>query len=170
MHDDVDPTGAGRQAQVDGGARAGADLVGHIGARVLHALLPGRRMRLSARIVKCGTSRYNIWNRDGRPRGSTPITAIEITVHPPALPSAQGPSRALSGRWGQVCRLLAEYSNQAMHTRDIARHLGLSPPRRPLSSLTAQLCYWARNGRLIRTAPSTYKITLPDALKPPTGP
>ncbi|GAA2280503.1 hypothetical protein GCM10010430_78080 [Kitasatospora cystarginea] len=30
-----------------------------IGARVLHALLPGRRMRLSTHIVKCGTLRYN---------------------------------------------------------------------------------------------------------------
>ncbi|MFD3680382.1 hypothetical protein [Streptomyces sp. NPDC058613] len=143
------------------------DLVGNIGARVLHALLPGRRIRLSARIVKCGTSRYNMWNRDGRPRGSTPITAIEITVHPPVLPSAQDPSRALSGRWGQVCQLLATNSNQAMHTRDIAQRLGLPASGRPLSSLTAQLCYWARNGRLIRTAPSTYKITLPDALTPP---
>ncbi|MEV2231701.1 transposase domain-containing protein [Streptomyces phaeochromogenes] len=146
------------------------DLVGHIGARVLLSLLPGRRMRLSARIVKCGTSRYNIWNRDGRPRDSTPITAIEITVHPPALPSPQDPSLGLSGRWGQVCQLLAANSNQAMHTRDIARHLGFPTSERPLSSITAQLCYWARNGRLIRTAPNTYKITLPDALTPPKGP
>ncbi|WP_406405150.1 IS4 family transposase [Streptomyces sp. NBC_00879] len=152
------------------GPSSRSDLVGHIGARVLLALLPGRRMRLSARIVKCGTSRYNIWNRDGRPRASTPITAIEINVHPPALPSTQDPSRALSGRWGQVCQLLAANSNQAMHTRDIARHLGLPTSGRPLSSLTAQLCYWARNDRLIRTAPSTYKITLPEALTPPTGP
>jgi hypothetical protein len=72
-------------------------------------------------------------------------------VHPPALPSTQDPSRALSGRWGQVCQLLAANSNQAMHTRDIARHLGLPSSGRPLSSLTAQLCYWARNDRL--TAP-----------------
>ncbi|MEU4346272.1 hypothetical protein [Streptomyces sp. NPDC023838] len=70
---------------------------------------------------------------------------------------------------GNDVRLLAENSNQAMHTRDIARHLGLPTSGRPLSSLTAQLCYWARNGRLIRTAPSTYKITLPDALTPPKG-
>ncbi|MEU1601514.1 hypothetical protein ABZ468_55010 [Streptomyces sp. NPDC005708] len=56
------------------GPSSRSDLVGHIGARVLHALLPGRRMRLSA-----------------------------------------------------------------------------------------------RNGRLIRTAPNTYKITLPEALAPPTG-
>lgn len=83
------------------GPSSPSDLVGHIGTRVLHALLPGRRMRLSARIVKCRTSRYNIWNRDGRPRASTPITAIEITVHPPALPSTQDPSRALSGRWAR---------------------------------------------------------------------
>ncbi|QEU83482.1 IS4 family transposase [Streptomyces viridosporus] len=145
-------------------------LVGHIGARVLHALLPGRRMRLSARIVKCGTSRYNIWNRDGRPRDSTPITGIEIAVHPPALPSAQDPSRALSGRWGQVSQILAANSNQAMHTRDIARRLGLPTSGRPLSSLTAQLCYWARNDRLVRTAPSTYKIPLPDILTPPPNP
>ncbi|MFI6339833.1 hypothetical protein [Streptomyces sp. NPDC050535] len=142
----------------------------HIGARVLLVLLPGRRMRLSARIVRCGTSRYNIWNRDGHPRASTPITAIETTVHPPALPSAQDPGRALCGRWGQVCQLLAANSNQAMYTRDIARHLGLPASGRPLSRLTAQLCDGARNGRLIRTAPNTYKITLPDALTSPPNP
>ncbi|MFE7040809.1 hypothetical protein ACFU9X_15585, partial [Streptomyces atratus] len=27
-----------------------------------------------------------------------------------------------------------------------------------------QLCYWARNGRLIRTAPSTYQLPLPKGL------
>ncbi|MGW2938823.1 hypothetical protein ACWDA7_45375 [Streptomyces sp. NPDC001156] len=63
----------------------------------------------------------------------------------------------------------AANSNQAMHTRDFAQPLGLPTWGRPLSSLTAQLCYWVRNGRLIRTAPNTYKITLPDALTPPLG-
>jgi len=57
-----------------------------------------------------------------------------------------------------------------MHTRDIAQHLGLATAGRPLSSLTAQLCYWARNSRIIRTAPNTYKIPGPDALTPPTSP
>lgn len=146
------------------------DLVGHIGTRVLRALLPKRRMRLSARIVKCGTSRYAIWNRDERPRGSTPITAIVITVQPPALPTAHAPDRATTGRWGQVCRVLAENSNQAMHARDIAGNLGLTNTGRVLSGFNAQLCYWARNGRLIRTAPSTYKIPLPEALTTSTGP
>ncbi|RPK37542.1 hypothetical protein OG322_39770 [Streptomyces sp. NBC_01260] len=122
------------------------DLVGQIGARVLRALLPKRRMRLSARIVKCGTSRYNIWNRDGRPRDSTPITSIVITVHPPALPTVHAADRAASGRWGQVCRILAENFNQAMPARDIAGHLGLTVTGRMLSGFNAQLCYWARNG------------------------
>lgn len=81
-----------------------SDLVRHIGTRVLRALLPQRRMRLSARIVKCGTSRYAIWNRDERPRDSTPITAVVITVHPPALPTAHAPDRATTGRWGTPTR------------------------------------------------------------------
>ncbi|MCY0933949.1 hypothetical protein [Streptomyces sp. H34-S4] len=157
--------GRARQVWVAGGQIA-VDV--RLLARI--ALLPGRRMRLSARIVKCGTSRYNIWNRDGRPRDSTPITAIEITVHPPALPGEHDPGRALSGRWGLVCQILAANSNEAMHTRDIAQRLGLASTGRALSSLTAQFCYWARNGRLIRTAPSTYKITVPEALTSPTGP
>ncbi|MBT2511228.1 IS4 family transposase [Streptomyces sp. ISL-98] len=157
-------------ATATAGARTSYDMVGHIGSRVLRAPLPERRMRLSTRIVRCGTSRYNSWNRDARPRDSTSITSIEITVHPPALPSAHDPGRASSGRWGLVCRILAANANQPMHTRDIAQRLGLAATGRALSSLTAQFCYWARNGRLIRTAPSTYKITLPDALTSPTGP
>ena len=159
---------AGTTAAAGPGSRP--DLVGYIGAHVLRALLPKRRMRLSARIVKCGTSRYAIWNRDGHPRDSTRITAIEITVHPPAPPSAQDLSPTLSGRWGQVCQILAANANQAMHTRDIAQHLGLATTGHRLKGFTAQLCYWARNGRLIRTAPSTYKITLPDTLTPPPNP
>ncbi|UYQ63425.1 hypothetical protein [Streptomyces peucetius] len=147
-----------------------SDLVRHIGTRVLRALLPQRRMRLSARIVKCGTSRYAIWNRDERPRNSTPITAVVITVHPQALPTAHAPDRATTGRWGQVCRILAENSNQAMHARDIAGNLGLTITGRVLSGFNAQLCYWARNGRLIRTAPSTYKIPLPEVLTTSTEP
>lgn len=104
------------------------DLVGHIGTRVLRALLPKRRMRLSARIVKCGTSRYAIWNRDERPRDSTPITAIVITVHPPTLPTAHAPDRALSGRWGQVCRVLAENSNQTSTPATSQETLASPPP------------------------------------------
>ncbi|WP_026085175.1 IS4 family transposase [Streptomyces viridosporus] len=146
-----------------------SDLVGQVGTRILRTLLPRRRMRLSTRIVKSGISRYHTWNRDGRPRDSTPISTIEITVHPPALPGTQAPSQTTSRRWEQVCRVLAANANQPMHTRDIARRLGLTTAP-SIKSLTAQLCYWTRNNRLIRTAPCTYKIPLAEPLTAPSGP
>ncbi|MGW0792994.1 IS4 family transposase, partial [Streptomyces sp. NPDC002911] len=88
----------------------------------------------------------------------------------PALPTAHAPDQAATGRWGQVCRILAYNSNQAMHARDIAGHLGLTTNGRVLSGFNAQLCYWTRNGRLIRTAPSTYKIPFPEDLTTSTEP
>ena len=61
-----------------------ADLPGVIGRAVLATLLPARRLRYSARKVKCATSRY--LNRDdGRPAPPTAITAIDITVRTPPL-------------------------------------------------------------------------------------
>jgi hypothetical protein len=65
---------------------------GIIGRAVLATLLPARRPRYSARIVKCSTSRYHE-NDDSRPRLPAAITAIGITMHtPPIGPGA--PSRA----------------------------------------------------------------------------
>lgn len=127
----------------------GCDLVGRIGARVLQTLLPGRRMRLSTRTVKCGTSRYNNWNRDGRSRGSTSITTIEISVRPPSLTGTRARHRTDSGRWDRGCQILAMNSNESMHVREIAQRLGLTVAGRILSGFNAQHCYWARNGRLI---------------------
>jgi len=49
--------------------------------------------------------------------------------------------QALSGRWGQVCRVLAENSNQAIHARDIAGNLDLITTGRVLSGFNTQLCY-----------------------------
>ena len=52
-----------------------ADLPGVIGRAVLATLLPARRLRFSARKVKCATSRY-LNHGDERPRAVTVITAI----------------------------------------------------------------------------------------------
>jgi hypothetical protein len=58
------------------------DLPGAIGRAVLATLLPARRLRYSARKVKCATSRY--LNRDdGRPAHPTTITAIDIAICTP---------------------------------------------------------------------------------------
>src|SRR5262249_2216890 len=65
-----------------------ADLPGVIGRAVLTTLLPARRLRYSARKVKCATSRY--LNRDdGRPHAATAITSINITVRTPPLSRAR---------------------------------------------------------------------------------
>src|SRR5207244_302546 len=61
-----------------------ADLAGVIGRAVLATLLPARRLRFSARKVKCATARY--LNRDdGRPPHPAAITATGITISTPPL-------------------------------------------------------------------------------------
>ena len=61
-----------------------ADLPGAIGRAVLATLLPARRLRFSARKVKCATSRY--LNRDdGRPAHPAAITAIDIAISTPPV-------------------------------------------------------------------------------------
>ncbi|MCX4432115.1 hypothetical protein [Streptomyces mirabilis] len=147
------------------GHRTRADLVGHIGTRLLHAMLPKRRLRTSARVAKRGISRYHTWNRDQRPRDSTPMTAVDITVHPPVLPTTHDPTREPSSPWDQLCQILAAHANQPMHARDLAHHLGLTA-RQSIRNLTSQLCLWTRHNLATRTAPSTYKITPPDTLTP----
>ena len=69
-----------------------ADLPGVIGRAVLATLLPARRLRFSARKVKCATSRY--LNRDdSRPPHPSDITAIDITISTPPLDLKPGRTR-----------------------------------------------------------------------------
>ncbi|MGW6795187.1 transposase [Streptomyces chartreusis] len=145
---------------------AQADLVGRIGTRLLQTLHPRRRLRTSARIAKRGISRYHTWNRDQRPRGSTPI---DITVQEPTLPTSQDPARKATSPWDRLCQILAEHANQPMHAHVLADHMGLTAPQ-SRKNLASQLCLWTRHNRLTRTAPNTYKITLADNLTSPLGP
>ncbi|MFB7226026.1 IS4 family transposase [Streptomyces sp. NPDC056227] len=140
------------------------DLAGHIGAHVLGHLLPPRRPRISARIVKRGISRYHTWNRDDRPRSSSPVTAINITITPPALPTSPASTSTRPGRWSDVCQLMASEPPRPWRAQEIADRLGLTTPT-PVRSLVSQLGTWTRRGLLIRTAPNTYKLILPDTLK-----
>src|SRR5690349_202453 len=69
-----------------------AGLPGTIGRAVLATLLPARRLRFSARKVKCATSRY--LNRDdGRPARPVTITAIDITISTPPVDLKPGRTR-----------------------------------------------------------------------------
>jgi hypothetical protein len=68
--------------QADGVITAGASLTGRIGRAVLAGLLPPRRPRVSVRKVKSPLSRWNKADPQ-RPRRSTPVTALAITVSSP---------------------------------------------------------------------------------------
>lgn len=145
------------------------DLTGHIGATVLHHPLPARRPRISARIVKRGISRYHTWNHDGRPLASTPITALTLSVRPPALAPARTRAPGRPDRWTQVSQIMAADAHRTWQAKEIAHALGITG-RKPFNSLSTQLGYWTRAGRLTRTAPSTYKITLPETLTATSSP
>ena len=80
-----------------------ADLPGAIGRAVLSTLLPARRLRFSARKVKCATSRY--LNRDdGRPAHPAAITAIDIAISTPPVDLRPGRTRSTAARPGRLAR------------------------------------------------------------------
>lgn len=69
----------------DGVVTSSAPDPGRIGRAVLHDLLPPRRPRVSVRKVKSPLSRWNKADPH-RPARSTPVTAMDITVHHPQTP------------------------------------------------------------------------------------
>lgn len=141
------------------------DLIGEIGRVVLADLNPPRRLRISARKVKSGRSRYaSLPPGEWRPAASTPITAIATAVHqppsPPTLPQAADqpnpdrPDRA--ARRNQVKAFLAANSGRAWPARHIAHALGITERH---NSFCVQLSKWAGQGHFTKTAPATYTIT-----------
>ena len=67
---------------------AGTSDPGRIGHAVLAGLLPPRRPRVSVRKVKSPLSRWNKADPH-RPARSTPVTAMDITVHRPQTPESR---------------------------------------------------------------------------------
>lgn len=147
-----------------GVADHGVDLVGRIGARVLAALLPARRLRVSVRKVKSPLSRYNIRPQgDERPLTSQNVTTLAIAVRacpvaamagPPAFHGgrhALGPARAT--RRAIIMALLGSQP-RPWHGREIADVLGTDN----VSGICQQLSRWAQAGLLVKTAPATYAL------------
>ncbi|MDX3231359.1 hypothetical protein [Streptomyces sp. ME19-01-6] len=103
-------------------------------------LLPRRRPRISARIVKCGISRYHTWNRDGRPTSSVPV--IDITpTRPPCSPPPHRqrphqPPRPLD----TGITVLVPDPGRAWHLQELAAALGLTGMK--IKSLSNQLARW----------------------------
>jgi hypothetical protein len=142
------------------------DLVGEIGRAVLSGLNPPRRLRISARKVKSGRSRYaSRPPGEWRPTASTSITGIAIAIHqapPPPAPipappdTRHQPNPDRTARRDQVKAFLAANPDRAWPARHIAHALGITER---LNSFCVQLSEWARYGHFTKTAPATYTIT-----------
>jgi hypothetical protein len=137
-----------------------ADLPGAIGRAVLAALLPARRLRYSARKVKCGTSRY--LNRDdGRPAISAAITSIDIAISAPPVDLRPGRDRSAprpsppETRRHRVTAIMST-DPRAWTGAELAAQLQVKP-----RNLLTQLAEWTRFGFLNRTGPGTYTLAAP---------
>ena len=152
------------------GADGRLDLAGQIGRAVLADLNPPRRLRISARKVKSGRSRYaSLPPGKWRPATSTPITGIAIAVHEPAPPPnppagiwqpatspTTGNPSSRTERRDQVLAFLHANPGRAWPARHIAHHLGITER---LNSFCVQLSEWAAQGHFTKTAPATYTTT-----------
>jgi hypothetical protein len=149
-------------------------LIGTIGRRVLAALLPGRRPRVSTRKVKSPISRYNERLNDGRPDHSRTITGLDITLlpPPPTLPATSRDERPIAAadrrRQQQVLALLHQDPDRPWKARDIARRLGDVT----LNTMYRQLSRWAASQLIRKIRPGVYATRpisappLPAAQKP----
>jgi hypothetical protein len=150
-----------------------ADLTGVIGRAVLATLLPARRLRFSARKVKCATSRY--LNRDdSRPPHPAAITAIGITISTPPLDLKPGRTRRdrttpapprPPTRQERVTAIITSQPPREWSGHDLAVLLNVKP-----RNMLTQLGQWARQGYFTRTGSGTYELNTPSSDTPSTNP
>jgi hypothetical protein len=137
------------------------DLLGAVGRAVLDTLLPARRLRYSARKVKCATSRY--LNRDdGRPAAATRIADIDVAVCTPPLDPEPAPARRARGtpcpppaptRRERVMEIMKTDPGRAWSGRELAERLQITP-----RNMLTQLAEWARLGFLARAGTGAYAL------------
>ena len=150
-----------------------ADLPGVIGRAVLATLLPARRLRFSARKVKCATARY--LNRDdGRPAHPAAITAIDIAISTPPVDLKPGRTRRdrtiprpprPATRRERVTAIITSRPAGDWSGHDLAVLLGVKP-----RNMLTQLGEWARLGFFTRTGFGTYRLNTPSSDTPSTNP
>jgi hypothetical protein len=135
--------------------------VGEIGRRVLSALAPARRSRISTRKVKSPISRYAERKMDGRPDSSRDVTSTTITLlppppAPPALPQQTVPAHAgphrTSSRMARVLAILQAEPERLWRAREIAELLGDVT----LVATYRQLARWTEKGMIKRIRHGRY--------------
>lgn len=136
------------------------------------AIQPPRRLRLSMRKVKSPTSRYGTTAGQGnRPRASTTITGIDITVHTPEQPALPPPPETIPDSVPDLqataspalllaLAIIHAYPDHNWRGRDLARNLGIND-QKALNTFGVALNTAAKHGHIHKTAPGTYTATPP---------
>jgi hypothetical protein len=146
---------------------------GAIGRAVLATLLPARRLRFSARKVKCATSRY-LNREDGGPACPAAITAIDIAISTPPVDLRPGRTRYDRStprpprpptRQDRVTAIITSHPPRDWSGHDLAVLLGVKP-----RNMLTQLGEWARPGFVTRTGFGTYRLNTPSDQTPLTDP
>ncbi|WP_107439489.1 transposase [Streptomyces sp. cf124] len=144
--------------------------IGEIGRRVLSALSPARRSRVSTRKVKSPISRYAERKLDGRPDGSRGVISTTITVLPPPAPQPSLPTTTVpeyagpgktSSRMVRVLAILQAEPERLWRSREIAELLGDVT----LVVTYRQLARWTERGMIKRVRTGRYtavsQMTIP---------
>lgn len=135
--------------------------IGEIGRRVLSALSPARRARLSTRKVKSPISRYAERKMDGRPDSSKAVTSTTITLLPPPVPEPALPTTTVpqyvgpgqtSNRMTRVLTILQAEPERLWRSREIAELLGDVT----LVATYRQLARWTEKGMIKRVRTGRY--------------
>lgn len=157
-------------------------LVGRIGHAVLSQLLPARRMRISARRVKCPLSRYGYANpEEERPLTSTRVGSLAIAIHSirpttPAFLSRRHPSQtpASPTKPGEPTLIDRAYAvlRSEPGRRWGPRELAQAVNADNVHSYAVLLARWARNGLIHKPHTGVYMLLdeAAPAASPPTPP
>ncbi|MFD7169502.1 transposase [Streptomyces violascens] len=145
-------------------ATGGLGRATRIGRRVLDALLPARRPRISTRKVKSTTVRYAERLNDGRPNRSTPVTGFSVEVQPPPeqseYPDTTPDERTLpmaspERRSEKIIAFLRSEPERTWSAKELSRRLGDIT----VQSIYRQLSRLADRGLIIKTGPAAYTPT-----------
>ncbi|MET7856080.1 IS4 family transposase [Streptomyces sp. NPDC005318] len=140
--------------------------IGAIGRRVLSALSPERRPRVSTRKVKSPISRCAERKMDGRPDGSRTVTSVTITLlqpppSPTALPTTMVREYVGAGQAGhrmtRVLTVLRAEPERQWRAREIAELLGDVT----LVTTYRQLARWTERGLIRRIRTGRYAAVAP---------
>ncbi|MGW7623333.1 IS4 family transposase [Streptomyces antimycoticus] len=135
--------------------------IGEIGRRVLSALSPARRTRISTRKVKSPISRYAERKLDGRPDGSKAVTSTTITLLPPPSPEPVLPTSTVrentgngkpGSRMARVLAIMQSEPERLWRSREIAELLGDVT----LVATYRQLARWTERGMIKRVRTGCY--------------